>query len=200
MSLNEGIKMEALLEIIKMLDNTTETTSETTTSFTFNVDDNFTYIVDQLADNSATAKDANKLKKGLMADALTELQAMERANVSLDMVKTSIFEANKWNYKEENAITGKQVIHNFGKGCTAPSVVSVMFSQAKSYENNGLKFVNAINWQKVVEGGKSIDKLADVKAQIKLLVKAASSVEDNPAEIESLTATLKSITTGLENG
>lgn len=192
--------MEALLEIIKMLDNTTETTSETTTSFTFNVDDNFTYIVDQLADNSATAKDANKLKKGLMADALTELQAMERANVSLDMVKTSIFEANKWNYKEENAITGKQVIHNFGKGCTAPSVVSVMFSQAKSYENNGLKFVNAINWQKVVEGGKSIDKLADVKAQIKLLVKAASSVEDNPAEIESLTATLKSITTGLENG
>jgi len=183
-----------------MLDNTTETTSETTTSFTFNVDDNFTYIVDQLADNSATAKDANKLKKGLMADALTELQAMERANVSLDMVKTSIFEANKWNYKEENAITGKQVIHNFGKGCTAPSVVSVMFSQAKSYENNGLKFVNAINWQKVVEGGKSIDKLADVKAQIKLLVKAASSVEDNPAEIESLTATLKSITTGLENG
>ena len=69
--------MEALLEIIKMLDdNTTEITSETTTSFTFNVDDNFTYIVDQLADNSATAKDANKLKKGLMADALTELQAM----------------------------------------------------------------------------------------------------------------------------
>jgi len=193
--------MEALLEIIKMLDDTTtEIASETTTSFTFNVDDNFTYIVDQLADNSATAKDANKLKKGLMADALTELQAMERANVSLDMVKISIFETNKWNYKEENAITGKQVIHNFGKGCTAPSVVSVMFSQAKSYENNGLKFVNAINWQKVVEGGKSIDKLADVKAQVKLLVKAASSVEDSPAEIESLTATLKSITTGLENG
>ena len=192
--------MEALFEDYQMTDNTTETTSETITSFTFNIDDNFTYIVDQLADNSATAKDANKLKKGLMADALTELQAMERANVSLDMVKISIFETNKWNYKEENAITGKQIIHNFGKGCTAPSVVSVMFSQAKSYENNGLRFANAINWQKVVEGGKSIDKLADVKAQIKLLVKAASSIEDIPAEVESLTATLKAITSGLENG
>ena len=127
-----------------MLDNTTtKIASETTTSFTFNVDDNFTYIVDQLADSSATAKNANKLKKGLMVDALTELQDME---------------------------------------------------------SNGLKFANAINWQKVVEGGKSIDKLADVKAQIKLLVKAASSIEDIPAEVESLTATLKAITSGLENG
>jgi predicted transcriptional regulator len=192
--------MEALLEIIKMLDNTTEIASETTSSFTFNVDDNLTYIVDQLADNSVTAKDANKLKKGLMVDALTELQSMERANVSLDMVKTSIFETNGWNYKEENAITGKQVIHNFGKGCTAPSVVSVMFSQAKSYENNGLRFVNAINWQKVVEGGKSIDKLADVKTQVKSLVKAASSIEENPTAIEQLVNTLKAITDGLETG
>ena len=180
-----------------MLDNTTEIASETTSSFTFNVDDNLTYIVDQLADNSVTAKDANKLKKGLMVDALTELQAMERANVSLDMVKTAIFETNGWNYKEENAITGKQVIHNFGKGCTAPSVVSVMFSQAKAYENNGLRFVNAINWQKVVEGGKSIDKLADVKTQIKAMLKAASSIEDSPAQIEQLVNTLKSITDGL---
>ena len=200
MTLNRGQKMEALLEIIKMLDNTTEIASETTSSFTFNVDDNLTYIVDQLADNSVTAKDANKLKKGLMVEALTELQDMERANVSLDMVKTSIFENNGWNYKEENAITGKQVIHNFGKGCTAPSVVSVMFSQAKSYENNGLKFVNAINWQKVVEGGKSIDKLADVKAQVKLLVKAASIVEDIPEGNDQLVANLKSITAALESG
>ena len=194
-------KNGGLLGIIKMLDDTTtEIASETTTSFTFNVDDNFTYIVDQLADNSATAKDANKLKKGLMADALTELQAMERANVSLDMVKISIFEANKWNYKEENAITGKQVIHNFGKGCTAPGVVSTMFSQAKAYENNGLKFVNAINWQKVVEGGKTVDKLADVKAQWKLLIKAAVAIEDNSVEIERLVAILKTITSDLQNG
>ena len=180
-----------------MLDNT-EITSETT--FTFDLNDKFTYIVDQLADEANISKDANKAKKGLMLEALTELQDMERANVSLSTVKVAIFEANKWNYKEEDATTGKQVIHNFGKGCTAPSVVSVMFSQAKAYESNGLKFANAINWQKVVEGGKSIDKLADVKAQIKLLVKAASSIEDIPAEVESLTATLKAITSGLENG
>mgnify|MGYP003148168368 CR=1 FL=1 len=75
-----------------------------------------------------------------------------------------------------------------------------MFSQAKSYENNGLKFVNAINWQKVVEGGKSIDKLADVKAQVKALVKAASIVEDIPEGNEQLVANLKSITVALESG
>jgi len=179
-----------------MLDNT-EITSETT--FTFDLNDNLTYIVDQLADEANISKDANKAKKGLMLEALTELQDMERANVSLSTVKVAIFEANKWNYKEEDATTGKQVIHNFGKGCTAPSVVSVMFSQAKAYEDNGLRFVNAINWQKVVEGGKKVDKLVDIKSQVKEIVKAAKSIEDNAEEVAALVITLKSITDRLEN-
>ena len=192
--------MEALLRIIKMLDNTTEIASETTESFTFHADDNLTFIVEQLADNSVTAKDASKLRKGLMAEFLTEFQAMERANVSLETVKMYVFEINGGNFNIEDATTGKITKHIFGKNCSAPPVISTAFSQGKSYQANGLKFVNAINWQKVVEGGKKVDKLADVKAQWKLLIKAASSVEDSPAEVESLVATLKSITTGLENG
>ena len=183
-----------------MTDTTTENTSETTTSFTFNVDDNFTYIVGQLAGEASIAKGAGKAKKGLMLEALTELQNMERANVSLSMVKVIIFEENKWNYKEDDVITGKQTIVNFGKGSAAPGVVSTMFSQAKAYEDNGLKFVNAINWQKVVEGGKKVDKLADVKAQWKLLIKTAAAIEDNSAEVERLVTILKTITSDLQNG
>ena len=170
-----------------MLDNTN--TSETT-FFTFDLNDKFTYIVDQLANEANISKDANKAKKGLMLDALTELQDMERANVSLSTVKVAIFEANKWNYKEEDATTGKQVIHNFGKGSNA---------QAKAYQDNGLRFVNAINWQKVVEGGKKVDKLVDVKNQVKALVKAAKSIEDNAEEVAALAINLKSITNRLEN-
>ena len=42
-------------------------------------------------------------------------------------------------------------------------------------------------------------KLADVKTQVKSLVKAASSIEENPTAIEQLVNTLKAITDGLEN-
>ena len=185
------------MEIIKMLDNTTEITSETTTSFSFHADDKLTFIVEQLADNSVTSKDASKLRKGLMAEFLTEFQAMERANVSLEAVKMYVFELNGWNFNIEDATTGKITKHIFGKNCSAPPVISTGFSQGKSYQANGLKFANAINWQKVVEGGKSIDKLADVKTQIKAMLKAASSIEDSPAQIEQLVNTLKSITDGL---
>ena len=164
---------------------------------TENIIQNINVTVDALQKCNDDAVD-NKTETGfLVADFLAGVQEMESNDVTLDVVKMSIFDANKWNYKVDDASTGATRSVNFGKGCKAPSVISVLFSQGKKYNSKGYMFADAITWQDVVTGGKDDDPLIAIREACKDLIKAAKGV--SPTEVEYLAGQINANREALED-
>ena len=164
---------------------------------TENIIQNINVTIDALQQCNADAEDVKTEAGVLVADFLAGVQEMEGNDVTLDVVKMSIFDTNKWNYKVEDASTGATRSVNFGKGCKAPSVISVLFSQGKKYNSKGYMFADAITWQDVVTGGKDDDPLIALRDACKALIKAAKGV--SPGEVEYLAGAIKVTEDALED-
>ena len=164
---------------------------------TENIIQNINVTIDALQQCNADAEDVKTETGVLVADFLAGVQEMESNDVTLDVVKMSIFDTNKWNYKVDDASTGATRSVNFGKGCKAPSVISVLFSQGKKYNSKGYMFADAITWQDVVTGGKDDDPLIALRDACKALIKAAKGV--SPGEVEYLAGAIKVTEDALED-
>ena len=164
---------------------------------TENIIQNITSTVDALQRCNAVAEENSDDTEALVAMFLSDMQEMENSDVSIDVVKMSIFDVNKWNYKVEDASTGATRSVNFGKGCKAPNVISVLFSQGKKYVSKGYTFSCANTWQDVVKCGKDEDPLLALRDACKALIKAAKGV--SPGEVEYLAGAIKVTEEALED-